>query len=77
MQGKGFIKFMAILLGIVCVYSLSFNLVTSNVEKNAKAYAKGDPLKKRLIWILWLLNRYIRSLALTINSANQKKSILG
>ena len=29
MQGKGFIKFMAILLGIVCVYSLSFNLVTS------------------------------------------------
>ncbi len=46
MQGKGFIKFLAILLGIVCVYSLSFNLVTSNVEKNAKAYAKGDPLKE-------------------------------
>jgi SecD/SecF fusion protein len=47
MQGKGFIKFMAILLGIVCVYSLSFNLVTSNVEKNAKAYAKGDPEKEK------------------------------
>ncbi len=47
MQGKGFIKFMAILLGIVCVYSLSFNLVTSNVENNAKAYAKGDPEKER------------------------------
>jgi SecD/SecF fusion protein len=47
MQGKGFIKFMAILLGIVCVYSLSFNFVTSSVEKNAKAYAKGDPLKER------------------------------
>ncbi|WP_432712833.1 protein translocase subunit SecDF [Pedobacter sp.] len=47
MQGKGFIKFLAILLGIVCVYSLSFNLVTSNVEKNAKAYAKGDPLKEK------------------------------
>jgi SecD/SecF fusion protein len=46
MQGKGFIKFLAILLGIVCAYSLSFNLVTSNVEKNAKAYAKGDPLKE-------------------------------
>ncbi len=28
------------------LYSLSFNLVTSNVEKNAKAYAKGDPLKE-------------------------------
>jgi SecD/SecF fusion protein len=47
MQGKGFIKFLAILLGIVSVYSLSFNLVTSNVEKNAKAYAKGDPLKEK------------------------------
>lgn len=47
MQGKGFIKFMAILLGIVCVYSLSFNLVTSKVEKDAKAYAKGDLIKEK------------------------------
>ncbi|WP_442590639.1 protein translocase subunit SecDF [Pedobacter sp. AW31-3R] len=47
MQGKGFIKFMAILLGIVCVYSLSFNLVTSKVEKDAKAYAKGDLEKEK------------------------------
>jgi SecD/SecF fusion protein len=47
MQGKGFIKFMAILLGIVCVYSLSFNFVTSKVEKDAKAYAKGDAEKEK------------------------------
>jgi SecD/SecF fusion protein len=47
MQGKGFIKFLAILLGIVCVYSLSFNLVTSKVEKDAKAFAKGDDVKER------------------------------
>jgi len=47
MQGKGFIKFMAILLGIVCVYSLSFNFVTSKVENDAKAYAKGDPEKEK------------------------------
>ncbi|SDZ92197.1 protein translocase subunit SecDF [Pedobacter hartonius] len=47
MQGKGFIKFMAILLGIVCVYSLSFNLVTSKVEKDAKAFAKGDLVKEK------------------------------
>jgi len=47
MQGKGFIKFMAILLGIVCVYSLSFNFVTSKVEKDAKTYAKGDPAKEK------------------------------
>jgi SecD/SecF fusion protein len=47
MQGKGFIKFMSILLGIVCLYSLSFNLVTYNVEKKAKLYAKGDTLKEK------------------------------
>ena len=47
MQGKGFIKFIAILLGIVCLYYLSFNLVTYNVEKDAKAYAKGDTIKEK------------------------------
>ncbi|RZK44167.1 MAG: protein translocase subunit SecDF [Pedobacter sp.] len=47
MQGKGFIKFMAILLGIVCLYSLSFNLVTYNVEKDAKEFAKGDLVKEK------------------------------
>ena len=47
MQGKGFIKFMAILLGIVCLYSLSFNLVTYNVEKDAKAFANGDVDKEK------------------------------
>ncbi|HEX8608984.1 MAG TPA: protein translocase subunit SecD, partial [Pedobacter sp.] len=38
---------MAILLGIVCVYSLSFNFVTSKVENDAKAYAKGDLNKEK------------------------------
>lgn len=47
MQGKGFIKFMAILLGIVCAYALSFNLVTSKVEKAAKEFAKGDEAKEK------------------------------
>lgn len=47
MQGKGFIKFMAILLGIVCLYSLSFNIITYNVEKKAKEYARGDEAKEK------------------------------
>ncbi|MBY0244223.1 MAG: protein translocase subunit SecDF [Sphingobacteriaceae bacterium] len=47
MQGKNFIKFLAILLGIVCVYTLSFNLVTSSVEADADLYANGDPLKRK------------------------------
>ncbi|PST82240.1 protein translocase subunit SecDF [Pedobacter yulinensis] len=47
MQGKGFIKFLAILLAIVCAYYLSFNLVTAKVEKDAKEYAKGDAAKEK------------------------------
>ena len=47
MQGKGFIKFMAVVLAIVCAYALSFTLVASNVEKQAKDYAKGDLVKER------------------------------
>ncbi|MDR0419228.1 MAG: protein translocase subunit SecDF, partial [Prevotellaceae bacterium] len=39
MQGKGLIKFIAIVLGLVCLFELSFTLVTYRVEKKAKAYA--------------------------------------
>lgn len=47
MQGKGFIKFMAVLLGLICLYALSFNFVNAGVEKDAKEFAKGDPLKEK------------------------------
>ncbi|MCZ4244906.1 protein translocase subunit SecDF [Pedobacter punctiformis] len=47
MQGKGFIKFIAIVLAIVCAYALSFTLVSSSVEKDAKNYAKGDMAKEK------------------------------
>ncbi len=39
MQNKGFIKFIAILFAIVCIYHLSFTYVTSRVEKKADEYA--------------------------------------
>jgi hypothetical protein len=45
MQGKGAIRFFAIALAIACVYSLSFTFVSSGVEKDAKEFANGDPLK--------------------------------
>ena len=47
MQGKGFIKFIAIVLAIVCAYALSFTLVASKVEKDAKNSAKGDLAKEK------------------------------
>ncbi len=42
MQSKGAIKFFAIILAIVCIYQLSFTLVTRNVENNAREATAGD-----------------------------------
>ncbi|QNL49121.1 protein translocase subunit SecDF [Olivibacter sp. SDN3] len=47
MQGKGLINFFVILITIACLYSLSFTFVTRKVERDAVAYAKGDPVKER------------------------------
>ena len=47
MQSKGAVKLFAILLALVCLYQLSFTLVTKNVEKNAKQFAAGDPAKEK------------------------------
>jgi SecD/SecF fusion protein len=47
MQGKGVIKFFAILLAVVCIYQLSFTWVAQKVERDATAYAKGNPEKDR------------------------------
>jgi SecD/SecF fusion protein len=45
MQGKGVVKFFAILLAIVCLYQLSFTWVAHKVEKDAQVFAKGDTAK--------------------------------
>ncbi len=47
MQSKGAIKLLAIVLALVCLYQLSFTLVTYNVEKSAKEFAKGNELKEK------------------------------
>jgi len=47
MQGKGVIKFFAILLAIVCLYQLSFTWVVRKVQDDAKTYAKGNAKKYR------------------------------
>ncbi|MBK6398766.1 MAG: protein translocase subunit SecDF [Bacteroidetes bacterium] len=47
MQSKGAVKLFAILLALVCLYQLSFTLVTRNVEKDAKEFAAGDPAKEK------------------------------
>ena len=42
MQNKGLIKFIAIILALVCIYQLSFTFVANNVQKDAKAYAAAE-----------------------------------
>jgi len=47
MQGKGIIKFFIAIITLACLYSISFTFVTRSVEKDAAAYANGDPIKER------------------------------
>ncbi|PJJ79603.1 protein translocase subunit SecDF [Mucilaginibacter auburnensis] len=42
MQGKGVIKFFAVILALACIYQLSFTWVAHKVENDARLYAKGD-----------------------------------
>lgn len=47
MQSKGAIRLLAILLALVCLYQLSFTVVTKIEENEAKEYAGGDEKKYR------------------------------
>jgi SecD/SecF fusion protein len=47
MQGKGVVKFFAILLVVVCLYQLSFTWLSHKVQSDAKTYAKGDSAKEK------------------------------
>lgn len=44
MQNKGFVTLFAVLLGLVCCFYLSFNVVTSIYNGKAKEYANGDKM---------------------------------
>ncbi len=48
MQNKAAIIVLAIALGLVSVYQLSFTGATYNVRKEAKVYARGDLVKQRI-----------------------------
>ena len=47
MQGKGVVKFFAILLAVVCLYQLSFTWVAHKVKEDARVYSKGDTTKEK------------------------------
>lgn len=54
MQNKGFVRVFAVLLTLVCIFYLSFSVVTSYYNSKAEAYGGGDILKQ---------NYYLDSLA--------------
>ena len=47
MQNKGAITLLAVLIGLVSLYHLSFTWKANNVEKAAKVYANGDSIQER------------------------------
>lgn len=47
MRNKGAIQLFTIVFILVCIYQLSFTLITRKVEKQAKEYAQGDLVKQR------------------------------
>ncbi|NMB72750.1 MAG: hypothetical protein GYA22_11445, partial [Bacteroidales bacterium] len=47
MRNKGAIQLFTIVFILVCIYQLSFTLVTRKVEKQAREYAQGDPVSQR------------------------------
>jgi len=46
MQNKGLVRLFAIALTLVCIFYLSFSVVTSSYNKKAKEYALGDKMKE-------------------------------
>ena len=46
MQNKGLVRIFAVALTLVCLFYLSFTVVTSTYNKKAKEYAAGDKVKE-------------------------------
>jgi len=46
MQNKGLVRLFAIALTLVCIFYLSFSVVTNHYSKKAKEFAKGDKMKE-------------------------------
>jgi SecD/SecF fusion protein len=66
MQNKGFVTVFAVLLTLVCIFYLSFTLVTNSYYTKAKVYAAGDPTKesvyldslsKKTVWLGYSLKK--------------------
>ena len=47
MQNKGAIRLFAIVFALICVYQISFTVITKKIEKDAVEISNGDPIKEK------------------------------
>ncbi len=47
MKSKGLVRSLVIAFALVCIYQLSFTLVSNRVENKARKFAGGDPVKEK------------------------------
>ena len=70
MQNKGFVKFIAIMLTLVCIFYLSFTFVTMKYENKAKAAVASGECKTEneyldahandTVYNIWLVKKSLR-----------------
>jgi len=63
MQNKGFVKFIAVLLSLICIFYLSFSVVTRHYEDKAAAMGEEagkaylDSMRNENVWLGYTLKR--------------------
>ena len=79
MQNKGAIRLFAIVLGLVCLYQLSFTFITRGVESDAREFAEGDTAKERQ-YIDSIKNQSVYNLGIvsyTYDQCKKRELLLG
>ena len=62
MQNKGFVKIIAVLLTLICLFYLSFSAVTTHYENKAAAMGEQgknylDSMQNEKVWLGYTLKR--------------------
>ncbi len=76
MQNKGLIRIFAVALTLVCLFYLSFTVVTSTYNKKAKEYAAGDK-QKEYQYLDSVANEKVWLGAYTLKECREKEINLG
>ena len=80
MQSKGFIKLLAVIFALACIYQLSFSLKTRSVERKAAEYAAGfdadEQASREQYYLDSVLNRPVY-LGYTYKECKEKEINLG